>query len=228
MNCGQYNHADDCLCDVGVSGKTPISFGLTELWHGERVARSLGLGVPWTGATFMDCMAALTYAYDIWSRDQMVRRGTPIEGEVLRGRVVDLLQSGESMVDMATLLDVPFKTIIETMTDGKRSSIWDWDDVEWLRAEAIIHDNFCEHGRQTLATMVGVTERIVSRLAEWYGVAVNQNAADRLTAMKGVLVECFDLGEAVERIRFLGYECNVAQLRELQRRMVVCGAPVAA
>lgn len=187
-NCGFAHHQPECLCDVIIVAEAPINYGLTDIWHGEAIARAMNLGVPWTGKTIADYGSALLKAYDIWTRGH---RGEPIEGEVLRGKVCDLLRTGESMTDVARILDLPWKHIIVAMTNGVPATVWTWDEHQWLHAEGIIYDHFKDHGAETLVAMLGgdIHRCVVEQLAEWYGVKINENAQDRLDLLKRLLLQ---------------------------------------
>lgn len=223
MNCGTANHEEECLCDVHVTEPTPINFGLTDTWHGEAIARAMGVGVPWRSCDVADFAESLLKAYDIWARDE--RRGEPIEGEVLRIKVCDLLQAGESMTDVATILGKPWATVIRAMTNGVPATVWAWDEHDWLSAEAVIYDSFKDHGAETLVQMLGgeIHRCVVEQLAEWYGVKINENGQERLDLLKGLLRDGMHPLDAVEYLGHMDIVVSREQLYMLRKRLAERG-----
>lgn len=220
--CGTVDHDEACLCDVNLpETPTPITFGLTELWHGEAIARALGLGVPWDSAAFVKFGEALLKAHDLWARKE--RRGERIEGEVLRMKTCDLLRSGVSMIDVARHLDVTHSEVMHAMTNGQHSAVWDWDETDWLVAEAIIYDSFANLSRDNLALRIGVHHHVVEHLADWYGVKVNQNGQARLDRMKAVLRAGVHPVDAEPMLRAEGFDVTAMQLYKTRKRMAERG-----
>lgn len=222
-DCGDTTHDPDCLCDVIIIDPTPINYGLTDVWHGDAIARAIGVGVPWKHGDVADFGDALLKAYDIWSRPN--RRGERIEGEVLRLKVLDLLRTGESMTVIPRLLDVPYKDIMHAMTNGVPATVWAWDEMRWLTAEAIIHDHFSKHGCEVLIDMLGgnLHHCVIDQLADWYGVKVNEKAQDRLTLMRKVLTEGAHPLDAYNHFTSLGIACSKEQVYMMRKRMVKNG-----
>jgi hypothetical protein len=221
-SCGIVGHDDACLCDVTLpETPTPIAFGLTELWHGEAIARALGFGVPWDSEQFAEFGEALTKAYDIWARKE--RRGERIEGEVLRLKACELLQTGVSMVDVAYRLDVAHSELMHAMTNGQHSAVWDWDDTDWLVVEAVIYDDFANLSRDNLAIKIGVHHHVVEHLSEWYGVKVNQNGQTRLDRMKMALLDGLHPNDAEQQLRLEGWDVTAMQLYKMRKRMAERG-----
>jgi len=201
----------------------PINFGLTELWNGETITRAMNLGVPWSRSDVADFGTALLKAHDMWAKGSP--RGETVEGEVLRNKVCDLLRGGDSMVDVARILDLPWKTIARALTNNVPTPVWNWSEHDWLRVEGIIYDSFPNHGDKALAAMLGpdVTWRVVASLAEWYGVTVNQNGQERLTAMQAALRGGMHPVDACAHFTTLGYACTKEQMYMMRKRLSANG-----
>lgn len=220
-SCGTVDHDEACLCDVELpETPTPIAFGLTELWHGEAIARAIGVGVPWTRKAFVDYGEALLKAHDLWARRE--RRGERIEGEVLRMKVCDLLRAGVSMIDVANQLDVDHDDVMHAMTNGQPSTVSDWDEAEWLTAEGVIYDHFANMSREELAIRLGISERMVGSLADWYGVSINVNGQTRNDRMRAALRELHPL-DALDALKADGITCTPNQLYMMRKRMAERG-----
>lgn len=221
--CGVADHEAECLCDVTLPDTpTPIRFGLTELWHGEAIARATGAGVPWTGKGIADFGSALLKAYDMWSRRE--QRGQAYSDEVLRNNVIDLLRSGESMTDVARIVDCDWHHLIRVMTNYSPSAVWGWDEEMWLTVEAIIYDHFRDHGHDALAKMIGDGSwRVVEALADWYGVKVNENGQDRMDAIKARLREGWHPMDVAASMRAYGHKCSNEQAYMIRKRLVTRG-----
>lgn len=227
-NCGQSAHQPECLCDVVIVQATPINYGLTDVWHGEAIARALNVGVPWKSSDLVVFGEALLKAYDIWSRQE--RRGETIEGEVIRIKVCDLLRTGESMTDVARILHLDWKTVISAMTNGQPSTVWSWDEDQWRSAEAIIYDDFANHSKAELAMMLGIKQvwyeghgfappDVLDKLADWYGVKINENGQKRLDVLKQILRDGAHPVDAVAHAADLGYEATAKQCYMIRKRL---------
>lgn len=220
MGCGTEPHGPECLCDVvlGVE-RTPINYGMTDVWHGEAIARAMDVGVPWSGKDIADFGESMLKAYDMWKRD--ARRGEAIEGEVLRSKVCDMLRSGISMLDVSKRLDTEWAVIIRAMTNGVRGVVWGWDDAQWLMAEALIYDGFRYNGMDKLAKQMGVHRDVVIKLSEWYGVPINTEGQARLDFLKGLLADGLHPIDAMHAAHDAGYEeVTDQQMYHMRKRMV--------
>lgn len=220
LTCGVVGHVAECLCDVILGEPTPINFGLTDVWHGEAVARAMGVGVPWTSATVAEYTASLLAAYDLW-RSRGVNRGEAIETEVLRHKVCDLLRAGESIVDVARMLDVDFKSMIHAMTNHVPATCWGWSEAEWLAVEAIIFDHFRSRSAEQLAAMIGpgVHHCVVDELAVWYDVSINADGAERQARMRGLLSDGWHPKEVAIEMRANGFDVSNEQVYMVRKRM---------
>lgn len=219
-NCGTPTHPPDCYCDVALDAEEiPINYGSHEMWHGEAIVRALGIAVPWTSVSLEKFGESLCRAHDIWERQRHGHGGRTVEGEALRAAILDELRAGESMIDLARLLDVPFKTILETLTRSQPAVCWNWDEAEWLHVEAVIYDHFADNGNETLATMLGVHKCVVESLAEWYGVKINENGQDRIDRLKRLLLDGLHPVDAAKEANAQGIVANNEQMYKLRQGM---------
>lgn len=227
------NGHPDCLCDVIINEETNIAVGIDEMWHGRRIADALGLGVPWTSASFAELMSSITQAHDIWlERNQSVgdgwnsenQNGMGVEDQVLRHTVINLLSTGMSMVDVPRHLDLDYQTIIRAMTHYNESVFWGWDEVDWLTAEAVIYDDFEHNGEEKLVKLLGgVSRSTVRSLANWYSVTVNCEGQRRLDTIKAAIRTGRPLRDIHEELTAQGVECNRDQLSAMRRNMIKRG-----
>lgn len=225
-NCGQPSHQSECICDVIVTDADrarPYRYGTHDLWHGDAIARAIGVGVPWKPEDFALFGESLLKAYDIWSREE--RRGEPLEQEVLRMKVIDLLRTGESMNDVGLLLNIERDDIMRAMTNNTPATVWGWTETDWRHAEAIIYDHFANHGCEKLIEMLGgdMHHCVVEQLADWYGVKINENGQDRLDRLKRLLIDGMHPIDAVVAAADMGYVVSDQQLYHMRKRLAQRG-----
>jgi hypothetical protein len=197
---------------------TPINYGMTDLWHGEAIARAMEVAVPWSSKDLADFGESMLKAYDMWKRD--ARRGEAVETEVLRMKVCELLRGGVSMLDVSKHLDVGFPAIIRAMTNGVRATCWDWDEVQWLTAEALIYDGFKYHGMDHLAKKLGVHRDVIAKLSEWYDVPLFTEGQARLDYLKDLLIDGLHPLDAAATAREAGYEATNENMYVMRKRLV--------
>jgi hypothetical protein len=87
---------------------------------------------------------------------------------------IELLRSGQSMVDMSDLMKEPYGHIIYELTLGVPSVMWGWNEHVWLAIEAALYDS----PPQTLVDMLRMllhdvddtaAEGFALLLRDWYG-----------------------------------------------------------
>lgn len=171
LGCGVADHSSDCLCDVEIGAPTPTNFSLTEVMMGTKtggeIAELLGLGRPWNAANVASLMEAMGSAYETVTRMRDFDPDYDVPPFRLRGMVAEQLQAGHSILDLPDILGTSFAQILSALTGGHPSNIWTWDDLDWLRFEAYLHDHeyvrpsdlVNEFGIATRQTAIGLMER---------------------------------------------------------------------
>lgn len=145
----------ECLCDVNIEEPVPYSYGFggdadvsgadEGFVHGSDILLTLKdtkYGAPWTQEKLAEFGEALMAGWDAMVEQR--KHGTRLPGDRLtriRDEVAELVQSGESMVDVPVILGLDWDTVACGITHGTSArSVWwyKWGDVEWLRWEALI------------------------------------------------------------------------------------------
>lgn len=218
--CGVASHDETCLCDVKITKPVEIKFGLTEVWHADAITQVLELGVPWSSEDAATLAESLVYAYDIWRMERV-----SIDRTVLRDKVLTLLGSGTSMVDVPALLDVSRDVIVRALTNGAESACWSWTEMDWLMVEGVVYDDFGKCSRSVLRSRIEelldttINVRLIASLSEWYSTPYNQSAQDRSNVMRGMLIEGFHPDDVVESMTAQGFDVTIDSVKSLRRRM---------
>lgn len=187
--CKVRKHQDDCLCDVVVKEPAPINFGFTDVWHADIVAKAVGYKEGNEGAALADFLEALGSAYEatrvVAAQDEDWLEGT--HDTAYRAKIVKLLRSGESIIDLPDVLCDSFAHIIACLTRGRPCIVWSWPEATWATLEDAMRAT--EVSPTTLAKTFNVTYSQAESFVEWYGRAKVVSPRKQTTARAAQLFE---------------------------------------
>lgn len=168
-DCGVTTHGDDCLCDVTIGEPTPINHPLNDIWHMDVIMRIKNLSAPFSSADLADMLEALGEAYDA-TRQVAGLAAEQIENiEEQRNEIAGLLQSGESIVDLPEILDVPFGRILQLLSRNRVTPWWAWDELKWIEVEGMIRDPDGGPSSYEAERILGIDDNTIIKLWKLYG-----------------------------------------------------------
>lgn len=221
ITCGVRGHDDDCLCDVRLGPPMPITHHFTDVWHARIVADATGYREGDGGAALADFLEALAAGYDatrqVAEQDDDWLEGT--QDPDRRAQIVELLQRGESIIDLPDILGDSFARIIATITRAQPSPVWAWPEVRWATFEDAL-----QRPRLSLLALskeYGLTRSQVETLCGAYGrLKAVKSRKDGTVAARRLFAERPDAttAELVRALADEGHEFSSEALRKLRLR----------
>lgn len=152
-----------CLCDVSVDRKVAVNFTPDKVWHGEVIARALGIDFQEIdGPKLADYLEALALGYDTW---RAVQQDGPLKLDAdLRARIDEALAAGHSMCDLPDLLGVSWQNVCFQLSSGNRQSPM----LRWVPEDAMAFEADWLSGRSVsdLGRDYGLSRISIRKMAE--------------------------------------------------------------
>lgn len=130
------------------AGPVPIRYGAHEIEWAQHIVQSReDICVPYTAPVFCALYEAVATAYDSWrytERETCAERDRATQlrdQKMTKANTTELLEAGESMVDVPAILGfASYETYLLHLLgqNAQRSALSDWTDLDWLRWEAFI------------------------------------------------------------------------------------------
>lgn len=215
-------HPPDDLSDVIITEPITPKYAFDQVWHAGLIARATGYRGG-GGKQLADFLEALAYGYDATRRlaDLDSDWTSGIRTTDLRGRIVEQLQAGESIVDLPNILGDSFARILAALTHEQSSLVWTWSELQWIEFETYIMSSD-KHSDFELHRKFHMGRRQAASLIEAYGKTVGEaRSKDRAKKAEAIVVKYLDRSnvEVEARLADEGLEYSQASIRKIRQRI---------